>query len=64
MARKISISFKETNKDLELYKILMSMDDKSYEVKQILRTVLIKDNKVNQDIDQNKIDNDMNILDF
>ena len=37
MARKISISFKETKKDLELYNIINSLDDKSADLKNILR---------------------------
>lgn len=33
MARKISISFKETRKDLELYDIINNLDDKSADLK-------------------------------
>ncbi|MCY6372488.1 circadian clock-controlled protein [Clostridium ganghwense] len=63
MARKISISFKETTKDLELYQLIMSMEDKSYEVKQILREAF------KAEIGQKKISKqekkeEVNILDF
>ena len=34
---KISISFKNTKKDIQLYEHLMSLDDKSAEIKNILR---------------------------
>lgn len=37
MARKISISFKETKRDLELYEYINSLDDKSADIKSILR---------------------------
>ena len=37
MAMKISISFKNTKKDIQLYEHLMSLDDKSAEIKNILR---------------------------
>ena len=37
MARKISISCKETSKDIELYNYIMRLDDKSAEIKSILR---------------------------
>ena len=42
MAKKISISFKETTKDMELYILLMGMEDKSNEIKDILRKALIE----------------------
>lgn len=38
MARKISISFKETKKDIELFNFLNSLDDKSADIKTTLRT--------------------------
>ena len=37
MAMKISISFKNTKKDIQLYEHLMNLDDKSAEIKNILR---------------------------
>ena len=37
MAKKITISFKETKRDTELYIQLMSMEDRSAEIKKILR---------------------------
>lgn len=40
MARKITISFKETKKDLELFELLDSLEDKSAEIKAILRKSL------------------------
>lgn len=44
MARKISISFKETRKDIELFNILMELDDKSSDIKKVLRDYY-KDNQ-------------------
>lgn len=46
MARKISISFKKTKKDIELYEYLMSLDDKSADIKNILRNAY-KDKMIN-----------------
>lgn len=40
MARKISISFKETTKDIELYSYLVSLEDKSTEIKDLIRKAL------------------------
>lgn len=37
MARKISISFKNTKKDIKLYEFLISLEDKSADIKNILR---------------------------
>ncbi|EKQ56405.1 MULTISPECIES: hypothetical protein [unclassified Clostridium] len=37
MARKISISFKETEKDIKLYNFLNALDDKSADIKTVLR---------------------------
>lgn len=46
MARKISISFKETTKDIELYSYLISLEDKSTEIKNFIRIALsIMENK-------------------
>lgn len=42
MARKITISFKETTKDIELYSYLISLEDKSTEIKNIIRKGLEK----------------------
>lgn len=64
MARKISVSFKETCKDIELYNLLMSMDDKSYEIKQILREVLLKDKKQQQYSNIEKEEKSIDILNF
>lgn len=41
MARKITISFKETTKDIELYSYLVSLEDKSTEIKNLIRKALI-----------------------
>ena len=41
MARKITISFKETKKDLELFEYLSKLEDKSAEIKSLLRKVLV-----------------------
>lgn len=40
MARKITISFKETTKDIELYSYLVSLEDKSTEIKDLIRKAL------------------------
>lgn len=48
MAKKISISFKETTKDMELYIKIMSLEDKSNEIKEILRKALLGNNKKNK----------------
>lgn len=42
MARKISISFKETSKDIALYSYLISLEDKSTEIKDLIRKGLDK----------------------
>lgn len=42
MARKITISFKETSKDIELYSYLIALEDKSTEIKNIIRAGLEK----------------------
>jgi hypothetical protein len=42
MARKISISFKETSKDIALYSYLISLEDKSTEIKDLIRKGLEK----------------------
>lgn len=42
MARKITISFKETTKDIELYSYLFSLEDKSTEIKDLIRKGLDK----------------------
>ena len=43
--KKISISFKNTTKDMELYLALMQLEDKSNEIKTILRNILLGGNK-------------------
>ncbi|KAI3350844.1 circadian clock-controlled protein [Clostridium botulinum] len=63
MARKISVSFKETSKDLKLYKYLNSLDDKSADIKDLLRKAL-KDVKLDDDEIKENVDEDVNILDF
>lgn len=64
MAKKISVSFKETTKDLELYDWVMSMEDKSYEIKQILREVFKKQNTTNKIVKREKENEEVNILNF
>ena len=39
MMKKISVSFKSTNKDIALYNFLKSKDDKSFYIKEALRQV-------------------------
>ncbi|GAA0076223.1 hypothetical protein UT300005_06010 [Clostridium sp. CTA-5] len=63
MARKISVSFKETSKDLKLYNYLNSLDDKSADIKELLRKAL-KDVKIDDDEIKENVDEDVNILDF
>jgi len=41
MARKITVSFKETEKDLELFNYYNNMEDKSTEIKDRLRKNMI-----------------------
>lgn len=36
--RKVTLSFKSTKRDTALYNFVMSMDDKSYSIKEALRT--------------------------
>lgn len=57
MARKITISFKDTKKDKELFDKLMNMEDRSAEIKKILRNSICE-NTTNND---KKVDD---ILDF
>ncbi|MDP4147525.1 MAG: circadian clock-controlled protein [Bacillota bacterium] len=47
MAKKISISFKETLKDIALYNAITSLDDKSHDIKQILYPILVEGSKPN-----------------
>lgn len=63
MVRKISISFKETKKDIELYNYIMSLEDKSAEVKVLLRKALRGENIV-QSESVEKIEEDVDILNF
>lgn len=65
MARKITISFKETTKDLELFEYLYNLEDKSTEIKSLLRKALTKDNQdIKEDKRIEKKSNNVNILDF
>lgn len=65
MARKITISFKETKKDLELFEYLSKLEDKSAEIKNLLRKVLVKENNAAKEekIVESK-NNNVDILDF
>lgn len=62
MARKISISFKETKKDLELYEYINCLDDKSAEIKTILREAF-KDKLIKKEQSIKKKE-DINVMDF
>lgn len=64
MARKISISFKETRKDLDLYNILMNLDDKSTDIKKILREFFQKNSELDMKPIQKDKKEDVNILNF
>ena len=61
-SRRIPISFKNTQKDIELYNTLMNMEDRSYEIKKILRSALIDDKK--KEKHKESINNNSNILEF
>ena len=61
--RGITISFKNITKDIELYSILSSMEDKSNVLKQILYKVLVLEYELtpkvkNESIKVNKIHNE------
>lgn len=65
MARKITISFKETKKDLELFEYLSKLEDKSAEIKSLLRKVLVKgNNAANEEKIVESKNNNVDILDF
>ncbi|ALR90187.1 hypothetical protein [Clostridium butyricum] len=67
MARKISISFKETRKDLELYDIINNLDDKSADLKNILRNYFkdeLKSTTLAEVKKDNYVNEDVNVLDF
>ena len=67
MARKISISFKETKKDIELFNFLNSLDDKSADIKVALRN-FYKNQLSEKDVPVEdyvkKADEEVNVLDF
>ncbi|MDP4147046.1 MAG: circadian clock-controlled protein [Bacillota bacterium] len=70
MAKKISISFKETSKDIALYNAIMNLDDKSHDIKQILYPILVEGsktiiglNKPNTD-ETNTVKIDLGVLDI
>lgn len=63
MARKISISFKETKKDIELYNYIMNLEDKSAEVKALLRKAL-KGENISKIETIEKVEEDVDILNF
>lgn len=56
MAKKITISFKETKRDTELYIQLMSMEDRSAEIKKILRENFKHAENTEEDVEK---DNDL-----
>lgn len=64
--RCITISFKNTKKDLALYELLMEMEDRSTEIKQVLHQYYSKDIKCEiSKVDNKKIEKEeVNILDF
>lgn len=67
MARKISVSFKETKKDIELFSFLNSLDDKSADIKAALRN-FYKNQLNEKDVPiedyVKKADEEVNVLDF
>lgn len=64
--RCITVSFKNTKKDIALYELLMSMEDRSTEIKQVLHPYYSKDIKVDTSKPENKKieKEEVNILDF
>lgn len=64
MARKITISFKETSKDIDLYNYIKGLDDKSSEIKNILREAF--KNKLSKEEKQikNTRSENVNVRDF
>lgn len=64
--RCITISFKNTKKDTALYELLMDMEDRSTEVKQILYKSYFSELNKSVDTRSNKKNEkeDINILDF
>lgn len=67
MARKISVSFKETKKDIELFIFLNSLDDKSADIKAALRS-FYKNQMNEKDVPVEdyvkKADEEVNVLNF
>lgn len=65
--RCLTISFKATTKDLKLYELLNSMEDRSAEVKKVLYDVYFcgktQDNKVNNSNNIDKILDDEDVPD-
>lgn len=49
MAKKLTISFKETTKDMKLYSIISSMEDKSCFIKEAIRKALIDEENKNKE---------------
>lgn len=64
MARKISISFKETTKDIKLYTFLDSLEDKSADIKKALREYYKKELSGEEKILKKEEKPKTNILDF
>lgn len=67
MARKISVSFKESKKDIKLFDFLNSLDDKSADIKAVLRD-FYKDKLNEKDVQVEdyvkKVDNEVDVLNF
>lgn len=63
MARKITISFKESKRDIKLYDEVMKMDDKSHDVKEILYAALFG-TQFETPKKVEKKENNCNLLDF
>lgn len=66
MARKLSISFKETTKDIELYEYLESLEDRSTEIKELIRRGMKTKKEIPKEDKKEKVktDNDVDILNF
>lgn len=67
MAMKISISFKNTKKDIKLYDFLNSLDDKSADIKTVLRNFYkdqMNDKEVPAQDYVKKSDNEVDVLNF
>lgn len=50
MAKKMSVSFKETSKDMKLYASVNAMEDKSSWIKDAMRKALLEEENKNKEV--------------